>query len=60
VEFQRKLYVEGALVARGGDVLIQGNESVELRYNPEWLDDLLERSFEEDHCQLEELSWRPL
>lgn len=59
-QFDRKLFVEGALVARRGDVFIQGNESVELKYNPKFLDDLLENSFDEDHAQLEELSWRPL
>jgi hypothetical protein len=59
-EFNRKLFVEGALVARQGDVFIQGNESVELRYHREYLDDLMEKSFEGDTVQLEELSWRPI
>lgn len=58
--FDRKLFIEGALVARRGDVFIQGNETVELKYNPKFLDDLLQNSFDEDHAQLEELSWRPL
>ena len=60
LQFNRKLFVEGALVARRGEVYIQGNESVELKYNREFLDDLMEKSFEEDQAQLEELSWRPL
>ncbi len=59
-QFDRKLFIEGALVARRGDVVIQGNETVELKYNPKFLDDLLQGSFDEDHAQLEELSWRPL
>jgi hypothetical protein len=60
VEFQRKLYIEGALVARRGNVFIHGNETVELKYNREFLDDLMEKSFDENQAQLEELSWRPL
>lgn len=60
VRFDRKLFVEGALVARQGDVYVQGNESVELKYNREFLDDLMEKSFEGEQAQLEELSWRPL
>lgn len=56
----RRLYVEGALVARRGEVQIYGSESVELKYNREYLDDLLERSFEDNMVQLEEISWRPL
>lgn len=60
VQFNRQLFVEGALVARKGDVYVQGNESVELKYNREFLDDLMEKSFEGEQAQLEELSWRPL
>lgn len=58
--FNRQLLVEGALVARRGNVYIQGKESVELKYNRKFLDDLMEKTFEGEQAQLEELSWRPL
>ncbi len=60
VDYNRKLEVEGALVARNGAVKIQGNEDIMLRYNPDFLDDLLEKNFQETHSQVEEISWRPL
>ena len=59
-QFDRKLYIEGALVAKSGEVLIRGNESVELKYNRDFLDDLLENPVEKDVVQLEVLAWRPL
>lgn len=59
-QFDRKLYIEGALVAKRGEVVIKGNESVELKYNRDFLDDLLENPLEKDVVQLEVLAWRPL
>ena len=59
-QFDRKLYIEGALVAKRGEVQIKGNETVELRYNREFLDDLLENPQDRGVVQLEVLAWRPL
>ncbi len=59
-QFDRKLYIEGAVVAKGGEVLIRGSETVELKYNREFLDDLLENPQDRDVVQLEVLAWRPL
>lgn len=59
-QFDRKLYIEGALVAKRGEVIIKGNESVELKYNREFLDDLLENPQDRGVVQLEVLAWRPL
>jgi hypothetical protein len=59
-EYNRQLLVEGSVVARSGSVLIRGNEKVQVKYNREFLDDLLEKSKEDNKVQLEELSWRPL
>lgn len=58
-EYNRDLFIEGAVVARQGEVLIQGNEEVQLKYNREFLDDLLERSTESNQVHLEEMSSRP-
>lgn len=60
VAYQRLLEIEGALVARNGKVQIQGEEDIVLRYNPDFLDDLLEKNFEDTKIQLEETAWRPL
>lgn len=59
-EYNRRLLVEGSVVARSGSVLIRGNEKVQVKYNREFLDDLLEKSREDNKVQVEELSWRPL
>jgi hypothetical protein len=59
-DYNRRLYLEGAVVARQGEVLIRGNEKVQIKYNREFLDDLLEKSAESDLIQLEELSMRSI
>jgi hypothetical protein len=59
-EYNRRLLLEGAVVARQGNVYIKGNEKVKVLYNREFLDDLLEKTVESDQVQVEEMSWRPL
>lgn len=59
LEYERNLFIEGAVVARRGEVHIQGNEKAQLKYNREYLDDLLEKTVESDQVQVEEMSWRP-
>lgn len=56
--FDRKLLLEGSLVAKTGKVNISGKD-IELRYNRDFLDDLLENPNEHDLIQIEEVSWRP-
>lgn len=58
-DYRRHLWLEGAVVARSGEVEIRGNEKVKITYNREFLDDLLEKSVESDHVQVEEMSWIP-
>ncbi|MFA5505152.1 MAG: hypothetical protein WC314_13405 [Vulcanimicrobiota bacterium] len=58
--FNRKLSVEGAVVARNGSINIQSQAGVELTYNPKYLDDFLEKSTLDRKVQVEELSWRPI
>lgn len=57
--YNRKLDIEGALVARNGSVLISGPGRAAIRYNPDYLDSFLEEDFLDTQIQVEELSWRP-
>lgn len=59
-QYQRELDIEGALVAREGGVSIAGDDRVEIRYNPNYLDKFLERLSNESSVQLDVVSWRPL
>lgn len=58
--YNRKLDIEGALVARNGSVQISGPGRAVIRYNPDYLDSFLEEDFLGSQVQVEELSWRPL
>lgn len=58
--YNRKLDIEGALVARQGSVQISGPGRAVIRYNPDYLDTFLEQDFLGSQMQVEELSWRPI
>lgn len=60
VPYQRQLYVEGALISKTGRVTVNSNKGVELKYNRDYLDDLLENPDPEERkiLQIEEVSWR--
>lgn len=58
--FNRRLTVEGAVVARNGRIRMESQAGARLIYNPKYLDDFLEKSVLERQVQVEELSWRPL
>ena len=58
--YNRRLVVEGAVVARNGKIDIDSQNGVRLIYNPAFLDDFLEKSALERKVQVEELSWRPI
>jgi hypothetical protein len=58
--YDRRLTVEGAVVARDGKIEIESQAGVRLIYNPKYLDDFLEKKALERKVQVEELSWRPI
>jgi type II secretory pathway pseudopilin PulG len=60
IYFNREVEVEGAVVARGGSVNITGEYGAELRYNPDFLDDVMESSLSSPNRQLEIVSAREL
>ena len=59
-EFNRELEIEGSVVARGGKVLIVGSKRLTLKYNPDFLDDVLESTTQYQGRQLEIASMRHL
>lgn len=54
------LRIRGAVVARGGQIRINGTRKVNLIYDPAYLDNFLDKSVYQDRQQVEQLSWRPL
>jgi hypothetical protein len=56
--YNRRLDIQGALVAREGSVSISGNSRTAIRYDPAYLDSFLEDDLLDNKVQLEELSWR--
>lgn len=58
ITYDRKLYVEGSLIAKTGKVTVAGSESVELKYNRNFLDDIIQNPERRDLVKLEEVSWR--
>ncbi len=58
-ERRQTLSIEGALVARSGSINVSDANETRLIYNPEFLEDLLRRWYDE-RSQVELISWRPL
>ena len=58
IYFRRKVEVEGGIVARAGQVRISGEYGAELKYNPDFLDDVMESSLSSQNRQLEIVSAR--
>lgn len=53
-----ELFIEGALVARGGNALVDAGKHLHVVYNPDFLDDLLRPKVLE-RTRVELLTWRP-
>jgi hypothetical protein len=60
IYFNRDIEIEGSVVARGGKVSIIGEYGAELRYNPDFLDDVMESSLSSKNRQLEIVSAREM
>lgn len=58
LEYNRDLEIEGSVVARGGSIFIVSAEKLILKYNPEFLDDVLEANTHYPGRQLEIASVR--
>lgn len=60
INFNRDIEIEGSVVARNGGVNIKGDYGATLRYNPDFLDDVMESSFKSNNRQLEVVSAREM
>ncbi len=56
---RRSLKVEGAVVAQGGDLVIENADEFEVVYNPKFVDRLLPRLYGDHQNRIEVVGWRP-
>ncbi len=54
----RDLSIEGAVVARGGDLTIQNSQRFNITYNPKFVDRLLPNLYQDNQHRIEVTGWR--